>query len=43
MMSVGFAVLGALLRERLDRRVMLALFGTGWALFYTAFWTLTPG
>ncbi|NEX95224.1 hypothetical protein [Caulobacter sp. 17J65-9] len=43
LMSVGFAVLGALLRDRLDRRVMLALYGTGWTLFYAAFWTLTPG
>ncbi|MBC6982775.1 hypothetical protein [Caulobacter sp. 17J80-11] len=43
MMSVGFAALGALLRERMDRRMMLAVYGTGWALFYAAFWTVTPG
>lgn len=41
--SLGFAAVGALWRERLDRRVVLALFGTGWVLFYAVFWTLAPG
>lgn len=38
-----FAVIGALLRDRIDRRILLAAFTAGWLLFYLWFWTAHPG
>jgi hypothetical protein len=38
----GFALLGAALRGRLCQRTIASLFAGGWALFYAAFWLLSP-
>jgi hypothetical protein len=38
-----FALIGALFRERIDRRILLAAFTAGWLLFYLWFWTAHPG
>lgn len=38
-----FAMIGGLLRDRIDRRILLAAFTAGWLLFYLWFWTAHPG
>ena len=38
-----FALIGSLLRDRVDRRILLAAFTAGWLLFYLWFWTAHPG
>lgn len=38
-----FALIGHLLRERIDRRILLAAFTSGWLLFYLWFWTAHSG
>jgi len=38
-----FALIGALFRERIDRRILLAAFTAGWLLFYLWFWTAHQG
>lgn len=38
-----FALIGHLLRARIDRRILLAAFTSGWLLFYLWFWLAHPG
>ena len=38
-----FALAGHLLRHRIDRRILLAAFTSGWLLFYGWFWLTHPG
>ncbi len=38
-----FALIGGLLRDRIDRRILSAAFTAGWLLFYLWFWTAHPG
>ncbi|MDB5471268.1 MAG: hypothetical protein JWR84_2828 [Caulobacter sp.] len=39
----AFALIGRLLRDRVDRRILLAAFTSGWLLFYLWFWLAHPG
>lgn len=39
----AFALIGHILRGRVDRRILLAAFTSGWLLFYLWFWTTHPG
>lgn len=38
-----FALIGHLLRGRIDRRILLSAFTSGWLLFYLWFWLVHPG
>jgi hypothetical protein len=38
-----FALIGHLFRARIDRRILLAAFTSGWLLFYLWFWLVHPG
>ena len=39
----AFALIGRLFRDRIDRRILLAAFTSGWLLFYGWFWLTHPG
>ncbi|HYE44769.1 MAG TPA: hypothetical protein VEA44_03245 [Caulobacter sp.] len=43
LVAAGFALVGHLLRFRIDRRILLAAFTAGWLLFYAVFWLTVPG
>ena len=43
LVAVAFALIGRLLRKRIDRRILLAAFTSGWLLFYLWFWLVHPG
>ena len=38
-----FALIGRALKDRIDRRILLAAFTSGWLLFYLWFWLAHPG
>lgn len=38
-----FALIGHVFRTRIDRRILLAAFTSGWLLFYLWFWLTHPG
>jgi hypothetical protein len=41
--ALCFSLIGHLFRERVDRRILLAAFTSGWLLFYGWFWLTHPG
>jgi hypothetical protein len=41
--ALCFSLIGHLFRERIDRRILLAAFTSGWLLFYGWFWLTHPG
>ncbi|MDO9336605.1 MAG: hypothetical protein Q7T61_09410 [Caulobacter sp.] len=43
LVAAVFALIGRLLRGRVDRRILLAGFTSGWLLFYLWFWLVHPG
>jgi hypothetical protein len=43
LVAVGMALIGGLIRERLSPRIGLAVFTSGWVLFYGWFWLSHPG
>lgn len=43
LVAAGFALIGALLRDRFSPRVLLGAFTLGWVLFYGWFWLSVPG
>lgn len=43
LVAVVFALIGRVLRDRIDRRIVLAAFTSGWLLFYGVFWLTVPG
>ena len=43
LVTAAFALIGGVFRERIDRRILLAAFTSGWLLFYLWFWLVHPG
>lgn len=43
LVAVGMALIGSVIRERLSPRIGLAVFTSGWVLFYGWFWLSHPG
>lgn len=41
--ALCFGLIGHLIRARIDRRILLAAFTSGWLLFYGWFWLTHPG